>query len=151
MKKCYHRQRWVVAAAAMGGIRRNIFSLLLNASTWRVRSNPLFFNTWARVVLVLEIVIVVCVPLLSSLLSLRVIGLCALMWWYLVLSSPTYTHVAATALAFRSRRGIMDGLRRFIEADHHSAVDVGGLRRGTISVNVKKPQFSEFFPEAFIR
>ena len=45
-----------------------------------------------------EIVIVVCVPLLSSLLSHRVIGLRALMWWYLVLSSPTCTHVAATAL-----------------------------------------------------
>ena len=33
----------------------------------------------------------------------------------------------------------MDGSRSFIEADKHSAVDVGGLRRGTISVQVKKP------------
>ena len=52
----------------------------------------------------------------------------------------------------RSRSGIMDGLRRsFIEADNHSAVDVGDLRRGTRSVNVQNPQFSEAFPEATIR
>ena len=63
--------------------------------------------------------------------------------------SPTQNII--TGLHERSRRGIMDGLRRFIEADNHSAVDVGGLRRGTISVNVKKPQFSEAFPEAVIR
>ena len=37
----------------------------------------------------------------------------------------------------------MDGLRRFVEADNHSAVDVGDLRRGTKSVRVKKQQFSE--------
>ena len=51
----------------------------------------------------------------------------------------------------KSRIDIMDGLRSFIEADNHSAVDVGGLRRGTISVHVKKPQFSEVFPKAVIR
>ena len=45
----------------------------------------------------------------------------------------------------------MDGLRRFIEADNHSAVDLDGLRRGTMSENVKKPPFSEVFPEAVIR
>ena len=45
----------------------------------------------------------------------------------------------------------MDGLRRFIESDNHGAVDVGDLRRSTISVNVKKPQFSEAFPAAAIR
>ena len=45
----------------------------------------------------------------------------------------------------------MDGQRRFIEADNHSAVDVGDLRRGTISVNVEQPQFSEAFPEAVNR
>ena len=31
----------------------------------------------------------------------------------------------------------MDGLRRFIEAGNHSAVDVGDLRRGTRSLSVK--------------
>ena len=45
----------------------------------------------------------------------------------------------------------MDGLRRFIEADNRSAVDVGGLRRGTKSFHVKKPQVSEAFPGAVIR
>ena len=49
----------------------------------------------------------------------------------------------------RSRKGIMDGLRNFIEVDYHNAV--GGLRRGTKSIQVKKPQFSEAFPEAVIR
>ena len=51
-----------------------------------------------------------------------------------------------TGLHESSRRGIMDGLRSFIEADNHSAVDVGDLRRGTITVDGKKPQFSETFP-----
>ena len=37
-----------------------------------------------------------------------------------------------TGLRERSRRGIMDGLRRFIEADNHSGVDVRDLRRGTV-------------------
>ena len=32
----------------------------------------------------------------------------------------------------------MDGLRKFIEADNHSAVDVGDLRRCTMSILVKK-------------
>ena len=45
----------------------------------------------------------------------------------------------------------MDGLRNFIEVDNRSAVDVGGLRRGTKSIQVKKPQFSEALPEAVIR
>ena len=44
----------------------------------------------------------------------------------------------------------MDGLRSSIEGDNRSAVDVGGKRRGTISVNVKKTQFSEASPEAVI-
>ena len=44
-----------------------------------------------------------------------------------------------TGLHERSRRGIMDGLRKFIEADDHSAVDVGGLS-----------QFSEAVPEVVI-
>ena len=57
----------------------------------------------------------------------------------------------ATGLHERSRRGIMDGLRSFIAVDNCSAVDVGGLRRGTISLPVQKPQFSEAFPGAIIR
>ena len=56
-----------------------------------------------------------------------------------------------TSLHERSRRGIMVGLRSFIEADNHSAVDVGGLRRGTSPSQFKKLQFSEAFPGAIIR
>ena len=43
----------------------------------------------------------------------------------------------------------MDGLRNTIDVDNRSAVD--GLRRGTKSMQVKKPQFREVFPEAVIR
>ena len=51
-----------------------------------------------------------------------------------------------TGLHERNRRGIMGGLRKFTEADNHSAVDVGDLRRGTKSVSVKKPKLSERLP-----
>ena len=43
-----------------------------------------------------------------------------------------------TGLHEGSRRGIMDGLRNFIAVDNRSSVDVGGLRRGTISIFVQK-------------
>ena len=59
--------------------------------------------------------------------------------------SPTQSTVAS--LHERSRRGIMDGLRRFIRADNHSAVDVGDLR----SFEVQKPQISDGFIKAAIR
>ena len=45
----------------------------------------------------------------------------------------------------------MDGLRCFIEVDNRRAVEVGQLRRGTRSVTVEKPRFSEDCPEASIR
>ena len=44
----------------------------------------------------------------------------------------------------------MDGVRRFIHADNHSAVDVGDLCRSTGSLPVQKPKFIEAFPEATI-
>ena len=37
------------------------------------------------------------------------------------------------------------------QEDNHSAVDVVDLRQGTRSLEVRKPQFSEAFPEATIR
>ena len=43
-----------------------------------------------------------------------------------------------TGLHERSTRDIMEGLRRFIEADNHGAVDVVDLRGGTKSIPVKK-------------
>ena len=56
-----------------------------------------------------------------------------------------------TGVHHRNRRGIMDGLRRFIEADNPGAVDVGDLRRGTKLLLDKKTKFSEASPEAAIR
>ena len=56
-----------------------------------------------------------------------------------------------TGLQDSSRSGIMAGLRRFIQVDNHSAVDVGDLRRGARSHPVQKPQFSEAYAEAVIR
>ena len=61
------------------------------------------------------------------------------------------TKSIVTGLHERTRRGIMDGLRRFVQADNHSAVDVGDLRQGTGSLKVQKPQISEAFPEALMR
>ena len=56
-----------------------------------------------------------------------------------------------TGLHERSRRGIMDGLRNFNAVDNRSSVDVGGLRRGTISIFVQKQKFSEAFSGVIIR
>ena len=56
-----------------------------------------------------------------------------------------------TGLHERCRKGIMDGLRSFIEIDTHSAVDVGHLRRGIRPFCIQKPNFSEDYPEAGIR
>ena len=63
--------------------------------------------------------------------------------------SPTQSIVPG--LQEKSRRGIIDGPRRFIEEDNHIALDVCGLPRGTKSVRVKEPKFSETFLEAAIR
>ena len=57
----------------------------------------------------------------------------------------------ATGLHERSGKGIMDGLRSFIEIDTHSAVDDVNLHRGMKPFSVQKPNFSEGYPEAAIR
>ena len=44
-----------------------------------------------------------------------------------------------TGLQARNRKGIMEGLRSFIEADNHSAVEMGHLRRGLRPFHVQKP------------
>ena len=51
----------------------------------------------------------------------------------------------------RSRKGIMDGLRKFIAVDNHEAVNVGGLCQGIKSVQVVQPMFTAAFSEAVIR
>ena len=45
----------------------------------------------------------------------------------------------------------MDGPRRFIQADSHSAVDVGDLRQGTRSLKARNRSSVRLFPEATIR
>ena len=52
-----------------------------------------------------------------------------------------------TGLQERSRKGIMDGLRSFIEMDNHKAVDVGHLHKGLRPFHVQMPNFSEVCPE----
>ena len=44
----------------------------------------------------------------------------------------------------KKQKGIMDGLRRFIEMDNHSVLDVGHLRKG---LKVQRPKFSENYLE----
>ena len=56
-----------------------------------------------------------------------------------------------TGLLEKSRKDIMDRLRKFIEVDNHGAVKVGGLRRGTKSFKEVKPEFTTDFPGAAIR
>ena len=48
-----------------------------------------------------------------------------------------------TGLHERSRKGIVDGLRSFIDIFNHSGVDVRRLRRGIRPFYVQKPNFSE--------
>ena len=50
--------------------------------------------------------------------------------------SPMQSIVAG--LHERSRKGIMEWLRSFIEEDHHRAVDVGHLRKGIVPSHVRK-------------
>ena len=45
----------------------------------------------------------------------------------------------------------MEGLRNFMEADSRSALDVGHLKEGTLSFEVRRPKFEEGCPEVSIR
>ena len=49
----------------------------------------------------------------------------------------------ATGLCERIRKGIMEGLRNFLEVDNHSASEVDYLREGTRSFEVRRPRFEE--------
>ena len=44
----------------------------------------------------------------------------------------------------RSRKGIMDGLRSFVEKDNHSALEVGHMREGLRPFKVQRPKPSEY-------
>ena len=56
-----------------------------------------------------------------------------------------------TGFLEKSRKGTMDGLRKFIEVDNHEAVKVGGLHRDIKSFKVVRPKFTTDFPGAVIR
>ena len=51
-----------------------------------------------------------------------------------------------TGLCDRSRKGIMEGLRNLIKVDNHSVLDVGHLREGTRSFEVRRPKSEERCP-----
>ena len=46
-----------------------------------------------------------------------------------------------TGLLEKSRKDIMDGIRKFIAVDNHDAVTVGGLRQGIKPFQVVEPKF----------
>ena len=43
----------------------------------------------------------------------------------------------------RSRKGIVEGLRNFIEVDNHCALEVGHVKEGTRTFEVRRPKFEE--------
>ena len=50
-----------------------------------------------------------------------------------------------------SRRGLTDGLREFIRVDSERALDVGALRRGTGTYQVRKPKAPEGCSDVIVR
>ena len=46
-------------------------------------------------------------------------------------------------LGKESRRGLTDGMREFIKVDNERALDVGAIRRGTGTFQVRKPKAPE--------
>ena len=51
-----------------------------------------------------------------------------------------------TNLGERSRKGLPEGLRNFIQVDNHRALEVGCLKRGMGKYKVRRPKESEGFP-----
>ena len=56
-----------------------------------------------------------------------------------------------TGLLEKDRKGVVDGLRKFIAVDTHEVVRVGGLRQGINSFKVVEPKFTADFSDAIIR
>ena len=54
-------------------------------------------------------------------------------------------------LGKESRRGLTDGLREFIKVDNERALDVGSLRRGTGTFQVRKPKVPEGSSDVIVR
>ena len=58
---------------------------------------------------------------------------------------------AVTNLGKESRKGLTDGLREFIKVDTERALDVGSLRRGTGTFQVRKPKVPEGCSDVRVR
>ena len=56
-----------------------------------------------------------------------------------------------TGLHEKSRQGIMEGLRRFIEVDNKRAVEVDLPTEGISAFWIKKPKFGAESPDAIVR
>ena len=54
-------------------------------------------------------------------------------------------------LGKESRKGITDGLRKFIKDDNERALGVGSLRRGTRTFQVRKPKVPEGCSDVMVR
>ena len=52
-------------------------------------------------------------------------------------------HSIVTGLQEKNRKGMMEGLRSFIEMDNHSALEVSHMRKALRPVKVQRPKFSE--------
>ena len=80
---------------------------------------------------------------------MRYLKACAQIWSTLKLQANQLDNGDAlpqsivTNLGKGSRKGLADGLRDFIKVDNHRALDVGALRRGTGTYEVRKPQAPE--------
>ena len=51
----------------------------------------------------------------------------------------------------KSRRKVMDGLRKFIAVDNHAAVKIGDLEKEMGSKKAVNPKFTTDFPGAVVR
>ena len=56
-----------------------------------------------------------------------------------------------TNLGTGSRKGFTDGLRDFVRVDNERALDVGALRRGTGTFQVRKPKVPEGGSDVIVR
>ena len=63
--------------------------------------------------------------------------------------SPVQSIVAK--LCQRNRKGLVEGLKNFIEVDNRSALDVGDLKKGTRSCEVRRPKCEEEGHDVSIR
>ena len=61
------------------------------------------------------------------------------------------TQNIVTNLCEVSRKGLMEGLRNFIQVDNHSAQEVGHLSEGVGTFQVRRPKGEEGCPEVLVR